>query len=127
MQKKNNKKALTKKPASKVKTNLPKPVAKKAVGKAPHYLFSVPSQHTEHNDYEHLVIAPDKNEACRLLAEHRVTEKRPEMEGEVRSKLVERVMKGYTERAVVQVEARKEAAGVVQVNHHKLGLASSLN
>jgi hypothetical protein len=124
MQKKNNKKALTKKPASKPKTNLPKP-PKKAAGKTPHYLFAIPSLHTHNHDYEHLVIAPDKKEACRLLADHRVTEKRPELEGEVRAKVVEMVMQGYTERAVIQVEPRKEAAGVVAVNHHKMGLASS--
>ena len=132
-----SKKSLKAKPKKATKTKKPAAIAKAAGAQATtvpaktagkNFLFSVPSLHTHNHDYEHLVIAPDKKEACRLLADHRVTEKRPELEGEVRAKLVEMVMQGYTERAIIQVEARKEAAGVVAVNHHKLGLASnSLN
>jgi hypothetical protein len=116
----------------KVKTSA-KAAAKKTVNKKPataknakakNFLFSIPSQHTSDDTYEHLVIAPTKEEACRLLAEHRVTEKRPEMEGATRAQLVKHVWEGYCNRDVLQVEPRKEAAGVIAVNHHKMGAAS---
>jgi hypothetical protein len=100
----------------------------KAAAKANRFLFSIPSLHTHDHDYEHLVIAPNKDDACRLLAEHRVTEKRPDLEGDARAKLVAMVTEGYMERDVSQIEPRKEKAGVVAINHHKLGVASpSLN
>jgi hypothetical protein len=91
---------------------------------AKNFLFSIPSLHTHENDYEHLVVAPTKEDACRLLAEHRVTEKAPQLQGEPRSQLVTAAMGGYSGRDVAQIEPRKEPAGVLAVNHHKLGVAS---
>jgi len=88
------------------------------------FLFSIPSLHTGNYDYEHLVVAPDKNEACRLLAEHRVTEKKPQLQGVARAQLVDVAMQCYFHRPVAQIEPRKEPAGVLAVNHHKLGVAS---
>jgi len=103
------------------------PAKPAAAKKAKNFLFSVPSLHTHNKDYEHLVIAPNKAEACRLLADHRVTEKRPDLQGEIRTKVVAMATEGYLERDVAQIEARKEPAGVVAINHHKLSLAASLN
>lgn len=98
------------------------PAQAKAAGK--NFLFSVPSLHTHNNDYEHLVVAPTKEEACRLLAEHRVTEKLPDIPAEHRTKVVAHATDGYIERAVAQIEPRKEPAGVLAINHHKLGVES---
>ena len=128
-----SKKSLKAKPKKATKTKKPAAVAKgaavqataapaKAVAK--NFLFSIPSLHTHDHDYEHLVVAPDKDQACRLLAEHRVTEKAPQLQGEPRSQLVTAAMGGYSERSVAQIEQRKEPAGVLAVNHHKLGVES---
>jgi hypothetical protein len=91
---------------------------------AGNFLFSIPSLHTEDHDYEHLVVAPTKEEACRLLAEARVTEKQPELTGEHRSALVAYATKGYCSRNVEQIEPRMEVPGVLAINHHKVGIAS---
>jgi hypothetical protein len=91
---------------------------------AENFLFSIPSLHTQNNDYEHLVIAPTKEEACRLLAEHRVTEKRPDLEGSARAQLVAVAVNGYSYRSVAQIEPRMEAPGVLAINHHKIGITS---
>ena len=99
--------------------------AKKAKSeKHENFLFSVPSLHTHQNDYEHLVIASTKEEACRLLAEHRVTEKKPDLPDDVRKNIVSAATEGYRARNVAQIEPRSEAAGVLAVNHHKLGIES---
>jgi len=122
----NSKKSLKAKKAEKPVAN--GKAEKKAASKANRFLFSIPSLHTYDHDYEHLVIAPNQDDACRLLAEHRVTEKRPDLEGDARAKLVAMVTEGYMERDVSQIEPSKEKAGVVAINHHKLGVASpSLN
>ena len=115
-------KAKAKKPTAVAKGAAVQATAAPAAGK--NFLFSIPSLHTHWNDFEHLVVAPTKEEACRLLAEHRVTEKKPELEGEVRTQLVGYTMQGYCSRTVSQIEPRKEPAGVLAVNHHKLGTAS---
>lgn len=91
---------------------------------AKNFLFSVPSLHTQDNDYEHLVIAPTKEEACRLLAEHRVTEKQPKLPDPERAQLVAYATHGYCKRNVAQIEPRAEEAGVLAINHHKLGIES---
>ncbi len=94
---------------------------KKAAVAAKNFLFSIPSHHTDDGDFEHLVIAPNKEEACRLLADHRVTEKRPELQDPARGNLVGLMTIDYSHRPVVEIEPRKEEACVVQVNHQKIG------
>jgi hypothetical protein len=132
-----SKKSLKAKPKNGVKTNLSAAMVKAKAAKeakAPkkpaskNFLFSIPSLHTANNDYEHLVIAANRDEACRLLAEARVTEKQPTLEGETRQKVVYWQTQNYCGREVKQIEARKEDAGVLMINHQKLGNDSlSLN
>jgi hypothetical protein len=88
------------------------------------FLFSIPSQHTGDDDYEHLVVAKDAEEACNLLADARITEKQPDLAGEARAQLLVIATKNYLYRNPEKIEPRTEPAGVLQINHHKLGISS---
>jgi hypothetical protein len=88
------------------------------------FLFSIPSQHTGDNDYEHLVVAKNVEEACKLLADARITEKQPELNADARAQLLVIATKNYLSRSPVQIEPRSEPVGVLQINHHKLGISS---
>jgi hypothetical protein len=89
-----------------------------------HFLFSIPSQHTGDNDYEHLVIAKNAEGACKLLADARITEKQPELAGDARAQLLVIATKNYLSRSPVKIEPRNEPEGVLAINHHKLGISS---
>jgi hypothetical protein len=88
------------------------------------FLFSIPSQHTGDNDYEHLVVAKNAEHACKLLADARITEKQPDLAGDARAQLLVIATKNYLSRSPVQIEPRSEPVGVLQINHHKLGISS---
>jgi hypothetical protein len=108
------------------------PIAQGAVSKlfedtpGPRFLFSIPSQHTGDNDYEHLVIAKSAQQAAALLADARITEKQPQLveEPEARKQLLFFATKGYLDRGPKKIEPREEPIGVLQINHHKAGLSS---
>jgi hypothetical protein len=89
-----------------------------------HFLFSIPSQHTGDDDYEHLVIAKNAEVACKLLADARITEKQPELTGDARAQLLVIATKNYLSRSPVKIESRNEPEGVLAINHHKLGISS---
>jgi hypothetical protein len=101
------------------KKSVSKGANKKAVAGKGNFLFSIPSLHTTDNDYEHLVIAHDMQEACKLLAETRTTEKWPDLTAEQRANRVQMMTMDYGHRNIVQIEPRVEAPIVIQVNHPK--------
>jgi hypothetical protein len=92
----------------------------------PRFLFSIPSQHTGDNDYEHLVIAKSAEQACNLLADARITEKQPHLSENptARASLLKIATQNYLSRKPTQIEPRKDPIGVLQINHHKLGVNS---
>jgi hypothetical protein len=92
----------------------------------PRFLFSIPSQHTGDDDYEHLVVAKNAAQACELLADARITEKQPHLaqSPEARQHLMKIATANYLARKPSQIEPRTEPVGVLQINHHKLGLSS---
>jgi hypothetical protein len=92
----------------------------------PRFLFSIPSQHTGDDDYEHLVVAKNAAQACELLADARITEKQPHLaeNPEARQHLMKIATANYLARKPSQIEPRTESVGVLQINHHKLGLSS---
>jgi hypothetical protein len=92
----------------------------------PRFLFSVPSLHTGDDDYEHLVVAKNAAQACELLADARITEKQPHLADnpEARQHLMKIATANYLARKPSQIEPRTEPVGVLQINHHKLGIAS---
>ncbi|HWP59498.1 MAG TPA: hypothetical protein VNL14_16520 [Candidatus Acidoferrales bacterium] len=96
--------------------------AKPANGKAgENFLFRIPSAHVdglsgEYGKHVHLVVAKDKVEACKLLAEARVKEKFDSLEGDNLVAMVMMQTGAYLKRPIEKVEPCDRKAGVVAIN-----------